>query len=138
MHTSDQGLAHRYPELLRLARFIVVGTLNTGFSYLVYCIALYAGAPYAIANLIACIAGILLGYRTHLRFVFADASSPQLRRYVLVWLTLYLVNIGLIRLFVGFGLSAYAAGAVALPLMVAASFVLNRWVVFRRADASSR
>lgn len=118
-------------ELMRLARFVVVGTFNTGFSYVVYCVALFAGAPFELANLIAVVAGILLGYRTHLRFVFADAHSPRLRRYVVVWVALYLLNISLIRLLVDSGLNAYTAGAVTLPLMVAASYVLNRWIVFR-------
>lgn len=119
----------------QLLRFVAAGTFNTGVSYAVYAVGLYAGLPFAAANLLACIAGILIGFRTHGAFVFTDANSPRLWKFVLVWLLLYGVNVVLIKLFLELGLNSYVAGAVAMPFVIVASYVLNRFVVFKKALA---
>jgi putative flippase GtrA len=113
-------------------RFLVTGTFNTAMSYAVYAVALYAGCGYALANLLACIGGILIGFRTHGAFVFTDSSAPKLWRFVLVWGALYGVNVLLIRLFIEAGLNAYWAGAVAMPFIIVASYGFNRFLVFKK------
>jgi putative flippase GtrA len=122
--------------LQRFVRYGVTGLFNTGLSYAVYALGLYIGLNYALANLLACLAGVLVGYHTHLRFVFADASAPRLWRYVLLWGALYLLNIGLIKVLLTLGFDAYVAGALALPAMVVLSYGLNRVLVFKRGDAA--
>ena len=117
--------------LRQAIRFVLVGALNTGISYAVYAAGLFAGLRFELANLLACVAGIVVGFRTHGRFVFTGARAPRLWKYFLVWMSLYVCNILLIRLFVAIGVNAYAAGALATPFVIAASYLLNRWIVFR-------
>jgi putative flippase GtrA len=117
--------------LPRIVRFGITGLLNTGWSYAVYAFFLWLGLRFELANFLACLAGILVGYFTHLRFVFADANSPRLWRYVVVWVALYGLNIALIYLLMRLGLNAYVAGALAMPCIVLTSYGLNRVVVFR-------
>ena len=118
-------------HLSRFIRFGLTGLFNTSVSYAVYFVGLYFGLRYELANFLACIAGILVGYRTHLRFVFADANSPRLWKYVVVWTSLYIFNVLIIGLLMKFGLNAYVAGALAMPVVILASYGLNRIIVFR-------
>lgn len=116
---------------LRIARYVVVGAFNTAVSYLVYAALLRAGLRFEVANLFACAAGVLIGYQTHLKYVFADAASPRLWRYALVWTLLYGLNVLVIGLFMKVGFDAYVAGALAIPLMVGTSYFVNKLAVFR-------
>ena len=124
----------------QIFRFVLVGVLNTGFSYLVYAALLYLGLNFAVANLGACALGILFSFRTQGVLVFHNPAPHLLLRYASFWLVIYMCNIGLIKLFVLAGLNAYVAGALALPPIVAMSFILQKYFVFRQpaSDPSSR
>ena len=112
------------------ARYVVVGVANTAFAYAVYAGALFAGASYPLASLISLALGILVSFKTQGTIVFQNASNSLFGRYVLGWLLAYLVNIGIITLFVRLGQDAFIAGALALPFNVALGFVLQRYFVF--------
>lgn len=117
----------------QVVRFVLVGVLNTAFSYLVYAALLYLGLNFATANFGACALGILFSFRTQGVLVFRNPAAHLLLRYALFWLVIYLCNIGLIQLFVLLGLNAYVAGALALPPIVAMSFILQKYFVFRQS-----
>jgi putative flippase GtrA len=117
-------------QLPQALRFVIVGGFNTGVSYAVYALGLYLGLRFELANLLACVAGILVGFRTHARFVFTGAQAPQLWKYFALWVSLYLFNVLLIRVFVELGCNAYVAGALATPIVIATSYLLNRKLVF--------
>ena len=128
----QHSLISRFTQSLpTVVRFVVVGVLNTGFSYLIYALGLWAGLPYALANLLACVLGIFFSFRTQGALVFGDADNPKLWRFFLVWIAIYLVNILLIKFIISLGLNAYGAGALALPFIVVLSYLLQRLVVFR-------
>jgi putative flippase GtrA len=115
----------------QVMRFVLVGALNTGFSYSLYVLLVWLGLHYAIANLCATIVGIIFSFRTQGALVFADRDWQHLRRFVPVWLVIYGINVGLIALLVRAGLNPYLAGAAALPPTVALSFLLQKHFVFR-------
>ena len=117
-----------------LVRFVLVGLLNTGFSYSVYALFVWLGFPYALANFVALVLGIVFSFRTQGSLVFRHAGWSRLRRFVPVWLAIYLVNIALIGLLMRLGFSAYMAGAMALVPVTALSFLSNRYFVFRLPD----
>jgi len=121
----------------QIVRFVLVGVLNTAFSYLVYAALLYLGLNFATANFGACALGILFSFRTQGVLVFRNPAPHLLLRYSLFWLVIYLCNIGLIKLFILFGLNAYVAGALALPPIVAMSFILQKYFVFRPTEPAS-
>jgi putative flippase GtrA len=113
-----------------VVRYVVVGVANTGFSYAVYALGLLLGCSYAVASLISLIAGICLSFKTQGRFVFHNTRNSLFGRFVASWVLVYLINVGVIAVFVHLGFEPFAAGALALPFNVAAGFVLQRFFVF--------
>ncbi len=121
----------------QFVRFVLVGVANTAFSYAVYATLLYAGLNYALANLGACLLGIMFSFRTQGVLVFRNPAWRPLSKYVAFWLLIYLCNIGLIKELHSCGFNAYAAGALALAPIVALSFTLQKYVVFRHPAQKS-
>src|SRR5262245_5852423 len=94
-------------------RFLLVGGLNTAFSYAVYAFFLYVGVPYALANLLAILVGIAFSFRTQGTLVFRNPDLRLIGRFVACWLLIWGLNVGLIALLLRGGLDAYVAGALA-------------------------
>lgn len=114
-------------------RYLVVGTLNTAFSYLIYAICLYVGFRFQFANLIALILGIFFSFKTQGRFVFQNPSNRLFGRYVISWVVIYLASIFLIGQIINLGINAYWAGVFALPFSVGLSYLAQKYFVFYRA-----
>lgn len=119
-------------DLLRLqfVRFVLVGVLNTAFSYGVYAFFLYLGLPYALANLAALLLGIAFSFRTQGALVFGNRNPRLIVRFAACWLVIYGFNVGVIALLVRAGFDPYAAGALALLPTTLASYVVQRLLVF--------
>lgn len=118
---------------LPFARYLVVGMANTAFAYSVYALSLILGANYPVASLISLVAGILLSFKTQGKFVFRNSNQRLFGRFVVSWIFAYLLNVGLIGLFVRLGCDAFVAGALALPFNVVVGFLLQRFFVFGAA-----
>lgn len=112
-------------------RFVLVGGLNTGFSYSVYSGFLFLGLDYALANLFALIFGILFSFRTQGTFVFKNRNRRLIGRFIVGWALIYLLNITFIREMMIVGFDAYVSGALALPIITVLSYLLQRFFVFR-------
>lgn len=125
----------RQPAVMQFIRFGLIGAVNTSISYGIYALLLYMGLNYALANLGSLILGIGVSFFSQGRFVFGNASIDRLPHFILLWGSLYLVNIGLIALFMRFGINAYLGGALALVPITLLSFVCQRYLVFRPASA---
>jgi putative flippase GtrA len=125
--------ARAWPQGLR---FVLVGALNTAFSYSVYAGGLWLGLPYAWANLLALALGLVFSFRTQRTLVFgSDGSAWRFVRFVVLWAVIWLINIALIAGLMGLGLNAYAAGAVALAPVVLLSYIGQRlWVFAEKAE----
>jgi len=65
----------------RFVRFLLVGTLNTAFSYLVYALLLLVGLHYAAANLGAVVLGIIFSFKTQGVLVFRDPRNALFAKY---------------------------------------------------------
>jgi putative flippase GtrA len=120
----------------RLARFVVVGIVNTGFSYGVYALLIVLGLSYAVANLVALLFGIVFSFKTQGRLVFRQTSNRRLWRFVLVWAVIYAANTALIGLIISRGFDPYTAGALTLPVNVILSYVAQKYFVFRGPSGS--
>ena len=116
----------------RFLRFLVVGVVNTAVSYAAYAFFLFVGLSYAYAYLLALILGIFFSFKTQGKFVFQNQSYRAFVPFVLCWVAIYWVNIALIREFITLGFNAYVAGALALPVTVVLSYVVQKFIVFRR------
>ena len=116
-------------------KFVVVGVVNTGFSYLVYATFLFFGLSYQLANFIALILGIIFSFKMQGKFVFKSTDNRLLGRYVLTWTVIYLCVTAAIGQIIKFGINAYVAGLLTLPLSVGLSYFAQKYFVFRRPSA---
>lgn len=116
-------------------RFGLVGALNTAISYVVYALLLSVGVNYALSNFGSLIAGMIVSFHNQGKFVFGNGSLDRLPRFIALWGILYLVNIGLIALFLRMGINAYLGGALAVVPITLLSFFCQRHLVFAPASA---
>lgn len=116
----------------QLIRFILVGAVNTGFSYGVYACMLFVGVGYALANLLALVLGILFSFKSQGSFVFHNKDNRRLGRFIFLWVIIYLATIALIGRLIGLGFDAYTAGALAVPFSTLLSYFGQKYFVFRK------
>ena len=107
----------------RVLRFLGAGMLNTGFGYGVYAAAIWMGAAPQIALIAQFGLAVLWNYTTHARLVFGVQGTARLPRYVLVHVALCALNAALLTVLLTGGLNPYLGQALALPLIVVASYV---------------
>lgn len=120
----------------RWLRFLLLGVVNTAFSYAVYALLLALGLHYALANLGALALGIVFSFRTHSAYVFGHPGWRPFARYVLCWVAIYCLNILMIAGLVRAGADPYTAGALTVLPGAAMSYLAQRYVVFRSAGPS--
>lgn len=114
----------------QFVRFLLVGGLNTGFSYAIYAALLFAGFGYVAANFGALVLGIVFSFRTQGTFVFGNRDGKLIFRFAACWGVIFLVNILLIAALLRAGLNAYWAGALALLPTTVASYFVQKLLVF--------
>lgn len=122
----------RTPHALEFFRFIAVGLLNTTFGYAIYSVAVLFGARPAAALAIAMVFGVTFNFFTTGRLVFREKAGKIFPRFVLGYLVVYGVNLGLLHLTGMLGVGPFLAQALALPPTVIFTFMLMKFVVFRR------
>ena len=132
MKTSLLTALFAKAKSIRAIRFLVVGVLNTSFSYLIYAGFLYIGLGYQLANFLSLVVGILFSFKTQGRLVFNNPDNRLLGRFVLSWLVIYVCVIVFIGRIIALGLDAYTAGALSLPLSVGLSYLTQKYFVFRQ------
>jgi len=116
---------------IHFVRFMLVGIVNTLFSYLIYALLLFLGLNYAIANLLALMIGLVFGFRTQGKLVFNNQDHRVFWRFILCWAVIYGVNITLISGIMTLGLDAYIAGVLAIPPTALISYLAQKYLVFR-------
>lgn len=126
-------------RLLRLqfARFLLVGLVNTGFSYAVYAVLLYLGVVYYAANFGAMALGVGFSFLTQGRLVFSNRDPRLIFRFAAGWIVIYGINIGIIALLLRcLDLNAYVAGALALVPITLISYFVQKFLVFGAGHAN--
>lgn len=126
LHHLARRLAHS-----TLVRFVAVGVLNTAFSYLFYAALVLAGLDYRWSLTVCSAVAIVWNFNTTGRLVFGNRRQALIVKFVVGYGAIYLVNLGLLVLLARLGVGELARQAVALPLIVVLSFLLNRGWVFR-------
>jgi len=120
-----------------LARFLVVGGVNTLFGYCAYALLLFIGFHYTWAALLGTVAGVVFNYSTTGRLVFGSSlSRGSLVRFVAVYAVLYASNVAGLALLGHVGLDPYRAGLVLIAPMAVVSFALIRTFVFRQVNVA--
>lgn len=117
------------PQFLR---FLLVGVLNTAFGYGLFALFTWAGLAYPLAIGLATVIGVLFNFQTTGRVVFGNAKRQLLWRFAAVYGIIYLLNVAAVAVLLRTGLNVYLANALAIPPLVAASFILQRTLVFNK------
>ena len=121
----------------QVLHFLIIGIVNTSFSYGIYAGLLFVGVSYALANLVALVTGILFSFKTQGRLVFGNPDNRLLGRFILSWGLIYICTIIFIGRIIALGLDAYSAGALALPLSVLLSYLTQKYFVFRKSGVAA-
>jgi putative flippase GtrA len=136
-----KALGGSLPQLARWvvqqkpARFMIVGMINTAFSYGLYAFFVFMGLRIPMASLAALLLGILFSFSTQGTLVFRNATRLTFIKFVAAWLAIYLVNLGIIEGFMQMGLNAYQSGALATLPVTALSYLILNFIVFRARSA---
>lgn len=117
----------------RVVRFITVGIFNTATAYAIYALFLLVGLHYALANLLALVLSVLIGFVTQGRWVFGNTDPRRFGRFVACWTAIYGVNVAFIKALLILGANAYVAGAIATVPVAALSYLVQRFFVFMPA-----
>lgn len=111
-------------------RFILAGGLNTLFGFGIYAAAILGGAAVWLALLFGVLAGIVFNFFTIGGYAFRQLSAGRFPRFVICYLLIYGINLGLIKF-----LSQWVQGAIVIQFvllfpMAATSYLLMRSFVF--------
>ena len=118
----------------RFVRFLLIGGLNTVFGYSAFASLILLGVPYALAVLLATVAGILFNFRTYGTFVFGSRDLRLLLRFFFVYAVCYVLNLIPLAWAEKRGISLLLAGAVVAVPMAFIAYTLNRLFVFSRGE----
>ncbi len=109
----------------------MVGIINTGFSYLIYATCIFFAMRYELSNFISLVLGIIFSFKMQGKFVFKNNNNRLLGRYVITWVAIYLCVTAVIGQIIHFGINAYLAGLMTLPLSIGVSYFAQKYFVFR-------
>jgi putative flippase GtrA len=114
-------------------RFVVAGCLNTGVGFAIYCLGILFGLNYAIANSIAWIVSVVVGFLLNSRFVFRKAyRHARFLTFVGSNVLSLIVSFALLTLLIQvFSVNPIVASLVAIPFVVAISYLAAKYGVFR-------
>ncbi len=114
-------------------RFLVVGGVNTGITYGLYCVLVFWWHP-QLAWLTVFLLGLALGFYGHTRLVFnGRLGHRKAVGYALLQLLLYALSSAMIYIAMHLaGLGPRVAAGVAIVINVPISFLLSRWILSDR------
>jgi len=118
----------------QLWRFLVVGLGNTVFGYGLYLLGLWVGLPYATALIVSTVLGAIFNFFTTGRIVFKSRALGRIFGFLATYGVTLGVNLILLKWLVEAGVAKAYAQAILLPIVVILSFLLNKYLVFRRAS----
>lgn len=126
--------SERRKSALEILRYGVAGLANTAVAAATYsALITFTTMQYFIANLVAVLVSVATGYGLSRHFVFQRVNSTATGskwRYVCVMGLQYVAGTAIIGFLVSLNVGEIPAYAVALPVMIALSFSLQRTWVF--------
>lgn len=123
------------PRLPRgqIARFMVVGVLNSLFGYAMFGAFVVLGSPDWLAVLGGNLAGLVFNFFTHGGLVFRQLAWANLPRFAACYTALLVINVAMLRWIEPWaGGKLLAQAILTAPLAVLAYLLMSRWVFRRR------
>ena len=128
-------MKNKMSELIKAAKFAVVGIANTLIDYGVFALlAQLLSVNVFLSQVISYSCGILNSYIFNRSWTFQSQSrffSPALVRFLVLNLCMLALSTGLLALFLQFGLSKLVAKGCTVVVTMAVGFVVNCLWVFR-------
>jgi putative flippase GtrA len=120
-------------ENTEFARFVVAGGLNTGLGFAIYCLIIFLGFNYAVANSIAWIVSVFVGFLLNSRFVFRKTyGHVRFLTFVGSNVLSLIVSFALLTLLIQvFSVNPIVASFAAIPFVVAISYLAAKYGAFR-------
>jgi len=116
----------------QLIRFLIVGLLNTVVGYSLYAFFIYIGINYVLAILFSTILGILFNFKTIGKFVFESSDQRLLTKFFYAYLVTFIANVYIVTELKFFGYDDYTSGFIAIIISSALSFILTKYLVFKK------
>lgn len=110
--------------------FLMIGVVNTLFGYGVFSLLIFCGLHYIWAAFFGTCLGILFNFKTIGGIVFRNHNYKLFFKFLCVYLVLYFVSIGQIKLFLLVVNNVYIAGACSTVICALISYLLNKHLVF--------
>jgi putative flippase GtrA len=130
---GGKGQAGMAEEAGRIARYVIVGGLNTGFGYASYAVLVLLGLPLWLAVAGSTVLALLFNFYSYGALVFGNTAGRLLPRFLGFYAVLGLANFALLRALAGVGVGPLLAQMLLLPLLAAAGyFGLRRFVFGKR------
>jgi len=118
----------------KFLRFLIVGSINTLFSYTVYAILIFLRVHYSIAIFMANGLGVLFSFKTTGKLVFKSSDNRLIFKFIIVYAVIYLLSVSGVKILLDLSMNKYIAGAlIALPMAII-SFTLNKKFVFTKSN----
>ena len=115
----------------RFGRFLLIGLLNTGFSYGLFVLLIRFNVGYPVAIGLTTIVGIIFNFQTTGRIVFGNADWSKIKRFALVYVVIYCLNILGMALLLSFEFNVYMANALLILPLSLITYALQQKMVFQ-------
>ncbi len=113
---------------LKFVRFLIVGSMNTALSFLIFSFLYFIGLHYFIATTMNLAIGMLISFNTHKYFTFMSKSNKY-SIYIGFALFFYLITNVLLYLADSLNLNMYLSYlAILIPIALFNFLILRRYV----------
>lgn len=114
-------------------RFVIAGSFNTIFCYIVFVCLLLTGLSSTLAMSVAAIVTTLIGFFIMSRFVFrCDLNIQRSLRFFTMQAVGYITNISILNLILLTGITAYQGGIASLAITATLTFFTSKYIVFHK------
>lgn len=117
----------------RFIRFLIAGGVNTLFGFSVYSVCIVAGIALWLALLVGMLAGTVFNFFTTGGYVFRELSLARFPRFVICYLVVYGINLGLLEfLSMWFSDKILPQAIITFPMAVLSYFLMVKFVFSRK------
>lgn len=120
----------RERTLVNFVKFVLVGIVNTVFSYVLFALFYLLLGSHQLGITLATACGVVFNFHSTGRLVFRNRRLSALPPFLAGYAALWLVNILLLDELTALAISPLAGQALALPLLALLSYAINRYLVF--------
>lgn len=127
----------KMPDLLRFARYVLVGLLNTGFGYAAFVGFVMLGGPLWLSVTGSTLLALTFNFISYGKLVFGQTSLHLVPRFVLFYALLGGLNFVLLRLLDMSGIPPIWGQALLLPVLAVCGYLGFSGFVFGRSGRPS-